>query len=105
MAYEVTHPIGTNPFVQQCEDVARSLVRDGMRIRYILYFMNHLKAGLYDSKEMAQAGLAYCAGRKSQVRATFYPVFSNVLENYTLEEAWVVLETILSYHNFYGGEK
>lgn len=102
--YHVTHPIGTNEFIQECELLAMAAVRDKMRVKHILYFLTHLKGGLYESKEIAQAGLAYCAGKQTSVRATFYPAFKNVLENYTLADSWVVLETIMSYHSFYGGE-
>lgn len=103
MLLHITHPIGTTQFVEQCEMVGMALVHDRLRVKHILGFLTRLKGGLYESKEMAQAGLAYCAGRQTQVRSTFYRTFKDVLENYTLEEAWVVLETVMSYHSFYGG--
>jgi len=102
--YNITDPVGTPGFIDQCEIFALQLVKDRLRVKHILGFLTRLKNGLYENKEMAVAMLSYCAAKQTAVRSNFCPTFKSVLENYTLSDAWTVLETVLSYHALYGGE-
>jgi len=61
---------------------------------------------------MLKPKLAYAAGRQTAVRATFYPTMRNAIDgiiksNYdetALDNFFMLAESIVAYHKFYGGE-
>ena len=110
--------------VQKAEDMALLLIKDKLKTNQIRNFYSAIMQMRTDyaqhgySKELEQKlvmlkpKLAYAAGRQSAVRNNFYPFMKMAIDGVlqsgqkgaTLEKFFLLVESVVAYHKFYGGE-
>lgn len=106
--------------VRKAEDMAVQFTRDKLKTNQIRNFYSAITRMRADFQQsgftpeiqtqlvMLKPKLAYAAGRQTAVRANFYPFMKTAIDGVRqakdLEKFFLLVESIVAYHKFHGGE-
>ena len=112
--------------VRKADEIAQAIKTDKLKTGQIRNFysaITRMRTDLANKEENYMVGLrrditmlkpklAYAAGRQTAVRVTFYPVMRDAIDGviksgYTepaFDNFFMLAESIVAYHKFYGGE-
>lgn len=109
--------------VQKAEDMAMQFTRDKLKTNQIRNFYSAItrmraeyeQDGFEKVKSqlvMLKPKLAYAAGRQTAVRANFYPFMTSAIKSVeqatnkgkAMENFFLLVESVVAYHKFHGGE-
>ncbi len=111
--------------VKKAEEMAIQFTRDKLKTNQIRNFYSAITRMRVDFEQaengydevksrlvMLKPKLAYAAGRQTAVRANFYPFMTTAIESIekatnktkAMENFFILVESIVAYHKFHGGE-
>ena len=117
----------TSDIVQKAENMALQFTRDKLKTNQIRNFYSAITRMRADSEQadegkgydrvknqliMLKPKLAYAAGRQTAVRANFYPFMTTAIQSVetagdkakAMENFFLLVESVVAYHKFHGGE-